>query len=377
MITVKRPLPSARPGSRTRSLLAASVAAIVGVITLTSSTARAEGPDTDYCKKVTARADADAALLFAPTLSAQLIRYPQSAILDTLGVQVGRDVQPRAALSIGVLDIYKGFGVQDVAKNDCARQATAISLQEMILSRDDASRKYAITKKLDFLKERDAEVQKLLKQSEERFVAGTTTLVEVQDLRRKILETANRTAEAEKSLASIEAKATPTTDESIDKLVTKYEEQSVAYEKSVEHVRNLSPWKLSVTAGGTVHPQLDYFGAIELTYNFGGIFSIGAEARAREARASELKNARYEMRQQVETLRRDLRAQTAIITKQIALIDAELANTQKVRATVEKADAPSKPHMLAVLSLQVIDLESERVFLTALTERPSAIGGGK
>ena len=154
-----------------------------------------------------------------------------------------------------------------------------------------------------------------------------------------------------------------------------YETRSISYEESVQHVRNLSPWKLDVTGGATAHPNVDYFGVVQLSYNFGGIFALGAEQRAVDARAAELKNARYEMRHQVESLRRELRASVEFLKKQVARIDEELARLAKERAVVEPTEAPNKTHLLAVLTLQVIDLEAERVFLNALAERQSAIGG--
>jgi len=395
MCTVKRPLTKFRPVRSARAafpFFGWLAALAVGVTTMAPATAHAEGPtpapanaatpppnnttpSTDYCRKVTARADADAAQLFAPTLAVNVIRYPQSAILDTLGVNVGRGVQPRAMLSVGIVDIYKGFGVRDVAEKDCARQETAMTLAEMITQRDEAGRRIALGRKIEYLKAHESELSAILNQAEQRFTAGITTLVEMHDLRRRVLDASKQLAEAERGLAAIESRGAALPNESLEDLVKQYESRSIAYEESVQHVRNLSPWKLDVTGGATAHPNIDYFGVVQLSYNFGGIFALGAEQRAVDARAAELKNARYEMRHQVESLRRELRASVDFLKKQVARIDEELAHLAKERAVIEPTEAPNKSHLLAVLSLQVIDLEAERVFLNALAERQSAIGG--
>lgn len=359
-------------------MLAAAVA--IGAVTQTTA---AHAEDTkpeaksDYCQKVTARADADSALLFAPTASVQLIRYPQSAILDTLGVQVGRDVQPRGHLSIGFVDIYKGFGVKDVAAKDCERQAATVTLQEMILRRDDPARKVAIERKLAFLKDQQGKIEAVLREAEARFTAGTSTLIEVREVRMRALDVAVKTADAERVLAGIKAQEKSGSSESMEDVLRKYEESSTQYEKSVEHVRNLAPWKFGLTGGATAHPNVDYFGVAELSYNLGGLFSVGAESRATEARVRELKSARYELRHQADALRTEMRAQAEISRRQVGLIDAELARVNRERAAVEATDAPNKSHVVAALTLESIDLESERLFLSTLAEKQSAIGGQK
>ena len=81
------------------------------------------------------------------------------------------------------------------------------------------------------------------------------------------------------------------------------------------------------------------------------------------------------MRQQVEALRRELRAQAGIIRRQAQRIEQEIQRLVSERTAIEPTDAPNKQHVLAILSLQIIDMEAERVFLSALADRQSAIGG--
>jgi hypothetical protein len=377
MIALQRPLHSTRQGARPLFRLLAAALAVTAVAH--AAEARADEttaePKTDYCQKVTARADADAALLFAPTATAQLIRYPQSAALDTLGLQVGRDVQPRGSLSIGLVDIYKGIGVQDVAAKDCLRQETAATLQEVVLQRDEPARKVALAKKLAFLQHSQSKVDAILGDAEARFKAGTATLLEVHELRRRALELASKAADTERLVRSLEVREMKAPQESLDEMLKKYEERTMTYEDRVEHVRNLQPWKFGLTGGMTAHPNVDYFGVAELSYNIGGLFQQGAESRATEARAREIKNARYEMRFQVETLRKELATQAAINRRQVGLIDAEIARMNAERASVESTDAPTKSQVVASLTLESIDLEAERLFLSTLADRQSAIGG--
>ncbi|MBX3203726.1 MAG: hypothetical protein KF764_01595 [Labilithrix sp.] len=344
-------------------------------MTLASTTARAEETDSDYCRKVTARAEADSDLLFAPTLHAQVIRFPASGYADTKGLHVGSRLQPRAAMSIGFVDIYKGIGVRDLAKKDCLRQETTTKLQEMLSQRNVVGLDVAISKKLAYLRSKESEQQALVKHAEERLAAGSGTIIELNELRSRVLHIALRSADAERTLVAMRARGAVAPTESIEQIVAEHEKRSGSYEEAAEHLRKITPWSFNLTGGVTARPDVDYFGFVELSYNTGGLFQRSAESRATAARASELKNARYEVRQQVEALRRELRAEAEVLRRQVTTIDEQLRRLADERATLEPTDAPNKSHLLAMLTLQVVDLEAERLFLNTLAERQSAIGG--
>jgi prophage DNA circulation protein len=341
-----------------------------------SASARAEGP-TDYCQKVTARAESDAALLIAPTVHAQLVRFPNGSAVDPSGFQIGRGFQPRAALSLSFIDIYKGFGVLDVAKADCLRQQTASTLEEVVAQRADIGRAPALERKLAYLRSNEAAVKELVRNAEERFAAHTTTIAEVQDVRLHSLSFARRLADTERELAAIKARGLSMPAQPLAEILRTYEERTVAVENDAAHVRNLAPWKFTVTGGVAATPRADYFGVAELSYNLGGLFSVGSERNAVEARANELKNARYEMRQQVETITRELRVNAEHSRQQAKVLEDELLRMSKDRASLDGAEAPNKHTLVATMTLQMIELESEHTFLVAYAEKQAAVGGSK
>lgn len=361
--------------SRTAARLLSAFAAAAVTVAFPAP-ARAEGPN-DYCQKVTAHAEGDAALLFAPTVHAQVIRFPNNTPADASGLQYGRDVQVRGALSIGAIDIYKGFGVLEVAKAECRRQQTASTFDEVIAQRADIGRAPALERKLAFLHAQEGAVAELLRNAEERFVAHTSTISEVQDLRLHGLSFARQIAETERELAVIKARGLVMPSESLVESLGAYDQRSVDVENSVAHVRNLEPWKLTATGGIAATPTAEVYGIVELSYNIGGLFSVGAERRAVRARENELKNARYEMRQQIETIARELRANADHIRIEAKAIEVELARMSRDRAALENTEAPNKHTVVATMTLQMIDLEAEHVFLTSLADNQRAFGGGK
>ena len=366
--------------ARTTARILAAVAA--SLVTLGMSLpARAEGP-TDYCQKTTARAEGDAALLFAPTLQGQLIRFPNRTPADASGFQIGTGVQPRVAMSISLVNIYQGIGVLDLAKKECKRQESTVSLEEVIAQRADLGRVPALERKVAFLRGQDAAVQEIVKGAEARFAAHTSTISEVQEIRLHALSFARHLSEAEGELAAVKARALPVPGgqdraEPLEQLLTRYEQRSIAFENSSAHLHNLDPWKLGVSGGVAATPTAEVYGVAELAYNLGGLFRPSAERRAVEARANELKNARYEMRQQIDLITRELRVNAEHSRREAKAIEAELLRMARDRASLDGTDAPNKHNVVAAMTLQMIDLEAEQTFLTVLAEKQAAFGASK
>lgn len=342
-----------------------------------SSSARAEGPATDFCRKTTARAESDAALLFAPTLHAHMIRFPSSGFSDPTGTVIGRGFQPRAGVSVGLVDIYKGFGVLDVARADCRRQESVLPLEQIVAQRADIGRLPALERKLAFLRDRSASVEEIVRLAEERFAAQSSTLSEVEDIRLHALAFKRRIADTEREIAIVKSRGVPTPVRSLAETLRDYEGRSIELDEKIAHVRKLQPWRVDVSGGVAATPSAEVYGVAEISYNLGGLFQGSAERRAIEARASELKNARYELRQQLETITRELRASAAETRRQAQLIEVELSRMARDLASLADTEAPNKHGVVAAITLAMIDLEAEHTFLTALADNQAAFGAVK
>ncbi|CAN5774734.1 hypothetical protein BH11MYX4_BH11MYX4_29420 [soil metagenome] len=359
-----------------RRLLGRGLAILTAVGCLaTAADASADEASTDYCRKVTATAQADAALLFAPTLSAQVIRFPQGGIADKTGLQTGSGVQPRASITVGLVDMVRGAGVLDVARADCRRQERAVTLEEVLAQRADIGKLPALEKKLELFRARRPEVQALVRNAEERFAAHTATLLEVHELRRQAADLDRKAWETERDIELLTRRGFVPPAQPIAKLLEEYEARALEHEGAITHVRKIQPWQLNVTAGMTVQPTVDAFGVVELSYNVGGLFRNPAENRALEARKQEIHRARYEVRHQVETLLEELRIEARRSQEQLASFDEELARIARERASLDGLDAPNKSQVLAALTLEAIALEAERAYLAALSERQTSFGG--
>lgn len=353
----------------------ASLAAAFSVLSSPAS-ARAEGPSpNDYCQKVSAQADADAALLYAPTVHGAVIRYPASGVADATGTQIGKGIQPRVFVSLGVVDIVRGGAIVDVARADCRRQLPALTLQGLIMQRADIGRLPALERKLAYLREHRPEVQDLVHQAEERLAARATTALELHAIRSSALQIDRNISDVEREIAVLRARSLTLPDRPILEVLHDYEASALDYEKSLSHVRKIQPWQLNLSGGVTPYPEVDYFAVAELSYNVGGIFQSGSERREVEARARELRRAPQEMRHQIEALLEELRVSAEQAKRDVALLDEAVVRLDRERDSLEGLDAPGKAQFLAALALEKIGLEADRIFLVTLAERQSSLGG--
>jgi hypothetical protein len=339
-------------------------------------TAEARADDTtDYCNKVTAQARSEAVLLMAPSASAQLIRYPANNVADVTGLQVGKGIQPRASVSYGVVDMVRGMGVMDVAAADCKRQQVGATLQELVVQRADIGRLPALESQIKFIDEQRPAIAAILHESEERLAARTTTLVEVHELRKGALEIDRKALTAARDAAVLRRRGFKMPDRPLSELVNQYDERALAYDERVGHVRKVQAWKLDLSGGIATAPEVDWFAVASLSYNFGGLLQGSAEEHAQTSRQRELKNARYELRHQIETLADELRVEQQEGKTELAALDRELAQVERERATLDSLDAPNKSSVLATLTMEAISLGADRAYLRAYLEALSKFGG--
>jgi hypothetical protein len=308
-----------------------------------------------------------------PTVAAQAIKYPATNVADPMAVQFGNGWQPRVALSYGLLDAYKGLGVMDVARADCAREDAANELRDLIQQKGDIGRVPALERELEVLRERLPEVHDLVAKAEARLAARLSTVVEVAELGRRALEIERKTTEVEGDLDMLSRRHARALRRPVRELLEEYDRSAIAYEDRAAHVRDLDPWKLNATVGVVATPTADVFGIFEVSYNFGGIVRSGAESRYQDARADEIKTARYELHAQVTLLLSELDASVAQMREEVAALDGTLSRLNAMQTALEGSDAPSGAQVLAGLRIESIELEADRAYLAALIEQRSTI----
>lgn len=342
-------------------------AAVVAVATVAfASSAHAE--DSSYCKKVHARAAGDAALLFAPSLVAQGIRFPSNGAVD-VGATAGSGYQVRGALSWSPLDFYKGFQVMSVSEADCARHGAVISAQELLQAGTDYGKLPALRKQAAFLDARRPAWDAIIQKSDERLAAQVTSLLEANEIRARGADLERRRMQIAGDVQRLEVRGLDDRRAMLSQLAASVEASAMRYEREASHVRSLDAWDVRFTGGLVPSASpVDYYGVVQISFNLGAFTRNANETKYLDARGEELRKARYEVSQQLRVFRDLVRSERDQAKQELSIIDKRAASLVSARAAVAGSDAPNAPHALAVIDLHMILIEADRVFLTAMID---------
>ncbi len=336
----------------------------LGVLCALCSPTSARAQESPYCKKVRARASGDAALLFAPSAQMQGVKFPKNGAIDTASA-VGNAYQFRAVLSWSPLDLYKGFRVQDVGDADCREHEVIVTTEEVLLHGADYARLPALRAQHQFLDGKRPFLATVRSKIDERMAAGVMTLMEAEDTRTKLRELDRKAEQLQGEVERLVARGVARDVPLLSSLVTEVSVRAHEHDRETSSVRKLDPWTVSL-AGGIVpqYDPVDFFGLVQIGYNFGGISRASNEQRYMDAHAEELRTARYELGGRVQRFREELRVTHAQAERELAVMERDASALTSARNVLAKSAATNAPFALDALELALIGIESERVYLT-------------
>ncbi len=211
----------------------------------------------------------------------------------------------------------------------------------------------------------------------ERFAARNATLIELEEVRAASATLDRQRVHVAAEIARIEATGIADYRGSIPALVQKINDKSMTLEREASHVRSLDAWTVNITAGylppvygpGTS----DVFGVVQLGYNLGGPWHDAAETRYLGARSEELKTARYELGHDLEMLRSNVKVAGAEAAHQLDIVSKRVTELTEVRSLLEGSEVASAAHRLDRVDLELIAMQSERVYLAAFVRELSRL----
>ncbi len=357
--------------------LAASLAIAALLALPTGATAQNSSP---YCRRVRAEAESRAFLLFSPRLAVQALHVPLVGGTGGVALEQGQAWQARAALSFSPMDQARGVLVLDQASAECERRAAGEEIQRALAGGSGFGRLRALREQVAYLESARPAIQQLLDQAERARTEQLITMHQWNDvrLRANAIDRHVQSLRAEIDRLAQDDEDRAASDRPIRAQLDDYERRSIDLARAESDLRRLNPWQLDVTAGIVPLSTVDWFGAVELSYNLGGIAQAFAEDETIAARVDELREADYEVRGAVERFERSMRASTAELRDALQLLDAQarLLDEQRdllTRAGEETAEAQQS---LRMVEMNRIELEGDRVYRRTLLSEREAIAGG-
>lgn len=333
-----------------------------------------------YCRKIKARASADAALLMSPQLVAQGIRSPNIGLFDPSVAASTGVYQVRVGLSFSPVDFYKGLKVTSVSDADCERHHAQRNIEELLKQVHDIGKLPALRQQVEYLESQRKQWQTLKRVAAERLDIQAITVMDFNELEKRATSLERRVAEQQGEAERIAARnyADPATEMSL--LAGAYTSSSNAYEEEVNGVRSLSAWQLKLssgivplsgqTRGAAPAPyQIDWYGFLEFSFNFGSLNGLGGKYL--EARQQEVSSAPYELVEMLAAFQRETQARLAQARRELESVERQATSTGKARQLVQQSQAANSAQAVALLQLDEVWLESERRYLTTLADELS------
>lgn len=337
----------------------------------------AEAVPSSYCRKVQARAAADAAVLMSPQLVAQALRAPQYTLLDP-GNEGGSGVyQLRAGLSFSPLDFYKGLSVMSVSDADCERHHAQRNIEELLQQVHDIGKLPALQRQIDYLLTQREQWQLLQRVAAERLAVRAITIMDFNELEKKASSLERRIAEQQGESERIAARNYPNPAADMSALAAAYGRTTHAYEREVTASRALSAWKFRLS-GGVIPLQfqprsasaplnrVDWYAFAELSLNLGVLSSF--DQRYLEARQEEVETAPYELVDMLARFRKEAQARLAQARRELESVERQAVSTGSTLHLLQRSETPNSAHAVALLRLDEIWLAAEKLYLAALAD---------
>jgi hypothetical protein len=352
------------PGGAALRAARGRAAAAVLQAALVAAAAPALAESSAECERVRALADSQAALLYAPSLEVHGGKFPESVAVEP-SARTGDDYQLRAALSLSLLDVYKGRRVEWAAEHECAQREAARALEEVLLQAADYGRLPALQRTARFLEERRARWRKIEQQAQQGLAARVVSLLEADEVQQRCVELERRAAAVAGEIARLEALGAATApQEQLTALLHAADDAALEYEREASHLRSLEAWEVRVTGGAAPNGgSTDYFGVAHVRFNLGAFAQRAAEQRAIAAREAELQSSRSELRERLRMFRGVAAGNASHAARAAGVVSERLASLRALRATLEGARASMAVLARSLVELEVIAGEAELVFL--------------
>jgi hypothetical protein len=357
---------------------------------LSPSFARADDVS-PYCRAVEARAVGDASILMTPKVLAQGFRIP-GADLTASGpgspTPVGGSngsYEGRAGGDWSPTDFYKGIQTIALGGRDCAQHEAEAGVDRLLAQAEDAGRLPALRKQAAFLDAHHAEWQDIAKKEQERFNARVISVVDLNTVLLHIVALEKQLAMSHGEADRLEARAYTRPSASLGTMEANMLARENEYEAKFSHVRTLQAFNAlavvgaefanqSTTTGTTTSSSLavGWYGIVELSFNLGFFLDYAKEGTYLNARAEELKNARYERAWRLRSFQKELEAARKEAQSELDIVDRQVTALGSTRKTLEMAETPNVLHAIASLKVDEIAAGSDQTYLRTLIEELNA-----
>jgi hypothetical protein len=352
-----------------RSIRSGGAAIAVGLL-LFARPGRAD--ESAFCRKVRAQAEGDRALLMAPRLVVQGIRFPAGNQLG-IGATAGTGYQVRTGIVFSLLDFYKGTKLGQLADAQCSVHEVSAGLERVLETAGDAARLEAVRAEAAYLNENRGRWLAMTSRAAERLAARVTTVVEFDQLRSHADALERRRVEVVGETRRLEARDIVAPRQPLQALVERHNRGTMQVERQAWSLHSLDGWQFQLTAGLIPIEPVDWYGVAELSYSLGSVARDRAATRYLEARHDEVHEAPEEIPFKVRKLADDVAAALEQARRELEIVEAQVSAMTAAQIALERSETPDSAQGHDTLAMELIAAEADQVFLRASVEALSRL----
>jgi hypothetical protein len=346
----------------------ARAGALAALLWASADSALAEDSnDSAYCRRVAAHARSEAALLWAPRVFAQGLRYPSGF---DIGPATPTGYQVRAGLSYSLLDPFRALSVGAVADADCEAHDVQVELERALARSQSQPESVAYHAQSAFLTAQQPVIDAIVQRAQTRLKEHSITLYELNHILSLADQVERKAAQASGLAARRDALVAENAGAgNAGALTGQLKRLREVHENRLSTVRAYDAWNLRVL-GGVIPLEkrdLDWFGWVELSYSLGGPFRSAAETSYREARQAELESDSHELPTAHKRQREQQLSAAEQAAVELRVIDKRLRYLSDTAQELQAADSPHT-YEVDALTIERVSMEAERVYLNALIE---------
>ncbi len=349
---------------------------VVASLLLTVGSAAA-AQRSDYCNKIRARAIGDAAVLVAPRLVLNALRFPGAGAID-IGPTVGNRVQLRVGGSFAPLDAVRGALLLRASDVECRVHEAGEDIRSALDTALISPQLPAFRAEVAFLERHQAEWEQLLEHNHDRLSAHVINLSDMNEFRHLVGALEQKLAKARSATRRLEANRPADSSKGLDAMAKSYVDSSNELERRMSAAKELNPWGFKINAAAIPAPRgdVDWAGWIDVSYSLGGPVSSYEERKYLAAREAELRDAPYEMSTKIADVKRRLDAEIDAAKGELAALVKQIDAIEKTRSSFATAVVAHTEFAQDSLALEQLSAEADRVYLSTLLGSLNATRGG-
>jgi hypothetical protein len=322
-----------------------------------------------YCQYVRGVADAESAVLLAPELFASTGLVNAGEAGGT-GTPLG---PPRLRVTAGVgydlVGLYRGLAVRRRAEAECRRYRALSSLQAAVQTGTAGiGAAAALEARASELAGAIPQGEKLLATLREDVREGRATVEELNALQLRLdglRALASDTTRERERLAS----RAPVGTQSLSALLQELRAADDALEEIAAGLRGSAAWDVRLRGGYDelvdVRQDVPLFGTLTVSYNLGGLWQSGANARAATGRRLAAEEDVEGIRRQVDQLLRELRATRDAEQRRLQEVTVLVSDLEGQLRGLEALENRQARRYRDYLMMELARLRAEQAYLKA------------